>query len=431
MSFFACIALTLYSWLGTLFYPLVGIVFFFRSRRGKEDSPRRSERYGYGSAPRPSGFVVWLHAASVGEFRAVLPLVRHLNQKDKLSVVFTTGTVTSARIAEKELLDIPNVIHQYVPIDIRSPVVRFLNHWRPDLVIFAESEIWPMKIIELSHRSVPIILVNARLSDVSYRRWLRLTWISNFLFGCFSDILAQSQSDADRFGELGGSSVRVVGNLKIDAIAPSVDSSSLDSLQTQVGSRPTWLGVSTHSGEERICGLAHKLVSERFQDILTIIVPRHPDRSASIVSELNELGLSVVTRSSGESIDSSTDIFLGDTIGEIGVYLGLSRISFMGKSLTAKGGQNPIESILSDCGILVGSDTSNFREIYDSLFSVSGARLVSDETSLSEHIIDLLSDSDSLDLLCSSARDVLSSMTGSLLLTTDIIDSHLEQRTQY
>ena len=432
MGFRAYIALTLYRWLGTLFYPLFGIIFFFRSRRGKEDLSRRGERYGYAGVSRPSGYVVWLHAASVGEFRAVLPLARHLVEHHELSIVFTTGTVTSATIAEREFLGVPNIIHQYVPVDISGPVIRFVDHWRPDLVIFAESEIWPLKLLELSRRSISVILVNGRLSDISYSRWLWFRWLSRFLFSCFVEILAQSDTDAERFMELGGASVSIVGNLKIDAVAPSIDESVLVSLRSQVGSRPVWVCVSTHFGEERTCGLAHRLISQRFQDVLTIIVPRHPDRSPHVVSELSDLGLSVVTRSSGKIIDSGTDVFLGDTIGEIGIYLGLCRISFMGKSLTPKGGgQNPVESILSNCGILVGHQTSNFREIYDSLFLVSGARLVSDEVSLSDVVIELLSDSDSLDSLCSSASSLVDSMTGALSLTTEIIDSYVNIRRDF
>ncbi|MFD0916129.1 lipid IV(A) 3-deoxy-D-manno-octulosonic acid transferase [Pseudahrensia aquimaris] len=421
-DFWARTALMLYRGVGSILYPFSGPFLRARARKGKEDRSRRAERYGYASWKRPEGPLVWLHAASVGESLAIMPLIKRM-ESFGINLVFTTGTVTSASIAEDRLSE--RTIHQYVPMDVKRAVRRFLDHWQPDLVIFAESEIWPMTISELAKRNVPQILVNARMSDRSNRRWQKRPALAQAIFGQLSQVIAQSETDGERFRSLGAPWVSVAGNLKTDVGVPQVDERVLAKIKSQIQDRPTWVSVSTHRGEEAIMGRVHRMVASHAPGLLTIIVPRHPDRSREVEEELQAQGLNVVTRSSGKSIGSHTDVFLGDTIGEMGLYLRLSEIAFMGKSLAAEGGQNPIEPAMTGAAILSGRYVQNFRETYQKLLDAGGARLVSDENMLASHVLHLLRKRSDLEMMRDAARETVDGMTGALERTTLSLDAYI------
>ncbi|MGI9366258.1 MAG: lipid IV(A) 3-deoxy-D-manno-octulosonic acid transferase [Rhizobiaceae bacterium] len=414
--------LKLYRGFGSLVYPFSGAFLRLRAKKGKEDHTRRGERYGYASWDRPDGPLVWLHAASVGESLAIMPLIKRM-ESFGINLVLTTGTVTSASVAKDRISE--RTIHQYVPMDMRRAVGRFLDHWQPDLAIFAESEIWPTTIQELARRNIPQILVNARMSDRSNKRWSKRPGLAQAIFGNLSHVLAQSEVDGQRFRDLGAPWVTVVGNLKIDVGTPKADAKALEKLRASIGKRPTWIAVSTHHGEEASVAEAHKLLAAHVPEILTILVPRHPDRSLEVQSALQEQGLKTVTRSSKGPIKPDTNVFLGDTIGEMGLYLALSDIAFMGKSLKSQGGQNPIEPVMTNTAILSGRFVQNFRDTYQALLESGGARLVRDEKMLAGHVLHLLRNRKDLESMQTAARQTVESMAGALDRSVDALDPYI------
>ena len=414
--------LKLYRGVGSLIYPFTGPFLRARARKGKEDHERRGERYGYASWDRPDGPLVWLHAASVGESLAIMPLIKRM-ESFGISLVLTTGTVTSANVAQDRISE--RTIHQYVPMDMKRAVCRFLEHWKPDLAIFAESEIWPTTIQELAKRNVPQILVNARMSDRSNARWSKRPNLAQAIFSNLSQVLAQSQVDGDRFRALGAPRVSVVGNLKIDVGVPQAEPRALASLKAAIGNRPTWIAVSTHQGEEGSVAQVHKMLAEHEPNILTILVPRHPDRSDDIAAELETHGLTVARRSKGDAVTQETGIYLGDTIGEMGLYLGLSDIAFMGKSLKSQGGQNPIEPVMTNTAILSGRYVQNFRDTYQALLEAGGARLVRDESMLAGHVLHLLRNPKDLQAMQGAARYTVDKMTGALERSIQSLDPYI------
>ncbi|MEP4422273.1 MAG: lipid IV(A) 3-deoxy-D-manno-octulosonic acid transferase, partial [Nitratireductor sp.] len=371
--------LSAYRLAGAAAYPLVGGYVAWRSTRGKEEAGRRRERYGFTGVARPRGPIVWMHAASVGETNAVIPLIERIVGYG-IGVVMTTGTVTSARVVRERLGE--RVIHQYVPLDLKPAVSRFLSHWSPDLAIIAESEIWPMTILELGARRVPQVLVNGRLSDRSFAAWKKRNHLAEALLENLAHVVAQSDVDGERFAALGARPVTVSGNLKVDTDPPLVDQACLAQLGGDIGARPSWAAVSTHEGEEAIAADVHALLKKRHPDIVTIIVPRHPERADALLALFAEKGLKVARRSRGEPVTPDTDILLGDTIGEMGLYLRLTEIAFVGRSLMAEGGQNPLEPAMLDTAVLSGKNVQNFRDAYQQLIERGGARLVHDRDML-------------------------------------------------
>ncbi|MDY8109338.1 lipid IV(A) 3-deoxy-D-manno-octulosonic acid transferase [Fulvimarina sp. 2208YS6-2-32] len=382
--------LSAYRLLGSAVSPILRPYISYRTRIGKEDRARKRERFGHAGVMRPEGVpLVWIHAASVGETLAVAPLARAI-AADGLSVLMTTGTRTSAEIVETRMSDC--VIHQYVPLDVKAAVTRFLDHWKPDLAIFAESELWPVTLRQLSERRVPQVLVNARLSDRSFERWKKAHWFAEALIENFALVIAQSDIDAERYRRLGAGTVTVAGNLKADSDAPACDEAVLAEISQAIGARPAWAALSTHAGEEMAAATCHIGLKRRHRGLLTIIVPRHPDRGNEIAEELRSTGLRVAQRSMGAVPTDATDIFLGDTMGEMGLYLRLSDIAFIGKSLIGEGGQNPMEPAMLGRAILCGRYVQNFRDVYQRFVEDGACAIVRDEAGLTREVDALLSD---------------------------------------
>ena len=414
--------LTTYRWAGVAAMPFIGAYVLSRVGKGKEDRARRHERYGKPSQQRPDGPLVWVHAASVGETVAVLSLIDYILQTG-IHVLLTTGTVTSARVAHERLGD--RVIHQFVPLDLKPAVSRFLTFWTPDLAIMAESEIWPATILELGARRIPQVLVNARMSDKSFERWQKAPYLSEALFENFAHVIAQSEADGERFRTLGARPVTVSGNLKGDTEPPPVDEALLDRYVKEIGQRKTWAAISTHDGEEKIAAQVHRALKTRHPDLLTIIVPRHPHRAEVLVDELGNLGLNIVTRSSGKSVTSDTDILLGDTIGEMGLYLRLTEIAFVGRSLSGEGGQNPMEPAMLNTAVLSGVNVQNFREAYRLLIDKGGARLVRDAKMLAGAVNFLLENHAERETMMKAGLNAVEQMSGALSRTLIALEPFL------
>lgn len=421
-NWFSKLAFNTYRYTGLALYPFMGPFLRFRASRGKEDRKRRYERYGYPSADKPAGPIIWFHAASVGESMAILPLIEHVN-KLGINTIMTTGTVTSAQIVRQRLPR--GSFHQYVPLDLKPALERFLDHWKPDAAIFTESEIWPMTLLELANRKIPRILVNARMSDRSFVRWKNASGLAESLFDTFTHVIAQSELDASRFRDLGARPVDVSGNLKVDTDSLPCDEIELSWLKDKIGWRPCWVAVSTHEGEEEAVGKVHQFLKRQIPDILTIIVPRHTDRANGVVALLRENGLNTVQRSQNEPLMRDTDIYMGDTMGEMGLYLRLAQVAFVGKSLKASGGQNPLEPAMTGTPIISGQSVHNFRDAYSKLLEAEAVRLVSDEKMLAANIEYLIRNPQERKRMRENAFKTIEGMRGSLGRTTHILDSFL------
>ena len=415
--------LTGYRWMGAGIYPIMGPYLAYRASKGKEEHSRRKERYGRSDVARPSGSIVWVHAASVGETSAVIPLVREIVARG-VNVVLTTGTVTSAKLAEERLGNL--IIHQYVPLDFKPAVSNFLAHWKPDLALIAESEIWPMTMLELGARRVPQVLVNGRLSDRSFAAWKHRSYLAEALFENLSHVVAQSEVDGERFRELGARPVTVSGNLKVDTVAPPADPKLLANLSAAIGSRPVWAAISTHEGEEEIAAEVHKMVSSRHKDLLTILVPRHPDRGLAVASMLAARGLNVARRSLNEPITEHTQVYLGDTIGEMGLYLRLTEIAFVGKSLAGSGGQNPLEPAALGTVVLSGQNVQNFRDSYKKLIADGNARLVKDKDMLAGAVSYLIGNPQVRAKMIDAGLTSVQDMQGALSKTLAVLEPFIQ-----
>lgn len=415
--------LSAYRFAGAAAYPLARPYVAWRTTKGKEDRKRSRERYGFAGHARPEGPLIWVHAASVGETIAVVALVERILEKG-VAIVLTTGTVTSAKVAAERFAG--RVIHQYVPLDLKPAVSRFLDHWQPDLAVIAESEIWPMTILELGARGVPQVLVNGRLSDRSFASWTKRANLAEALFENLAHVVAQSETDGERFRALGARPVTVSGNLKVDTPPPPADEKALAGLKRQIGQRPTWAAVSTHDGEEIIATEVHAALKSRHPGLLTIIVPRHPERAEALLEEMEARGLAVARRSSGDAIAPDTDVLLGDTIGEMGLYLRLTEVAFVGRSLTAEGGQNPLEPAMLETAVLAGRNVQNFRDSYQKLLGSGGARLVRDRAMLAGAVNFLLSNDPARREMMAAGKTTVEEMRGALARTLKALDPYIQ-----
>lgn len=354
--------LALYRLVSSAAGPLVRLYLERRRRAGKEDRARMGERFGDSEETRPEGPLIWLHAASVGESAAALPLIeRLLSQNGALHILVTTGTVTSAKLLKDRLPQ--RAFHQFVPVDLPYAVRRFLDHWRPDLALWMESEFWPNLLRMTRRRGVPMVLVNARISPRSYTGWRRFPVTIERLLSSFDLCLGQNQGEAERLTALGAVEVAAPGNLKFAVPPLPADQKELAAFKESTAGRPLWLAASTHPGEEEMAAEAHREMRADFPGLLTIIVPRHITRGAAITRLLRGGGMNVAQRSAGEALMAETDIYMADTMGELGLFYRLAPVVFLGGSLVPHGGQNPIEPGQLDCAIVTGPHIFNFLEI--------------------------------------------------------------------
>jgi 3-deoxy-D-manno-octulosonic-acid transferase len=373
--------------------PLLRRMLRRRAGRGKEIAARLPERWGEDATPRPPGRLLWLHAASVGEAVSVLPLLSALaEQAPDASVLMTTGTVTSAALLARRLPELGlggRVTHRFVPLDVPAWMGRFLDHWRPDLAALVESEIWPNLIVACRRRRIPLALLNARLSARSFSRWRLVPGIAGPLFGSFALVQAQSAADGDRLTALGAMTGTAPGNLKFAAAKLPVPEADLRLVRAAVAGRPVWLAASTHAGEEAAIFRVHAALAERHPDLLTIIVPRHPPRGAEVAALAN--GCPVTRRSLGEA-PPPAGVWVADTLGELGLFYAVAGIAFVGGSLVAHGGQNPLEPARLGCAVAVGPHTHNFAEPVAALAAAGALELVADAAALERWVDGLLAD---------------------------------------
>ncbi len=385
------IAWRLYAALATLAAPALRRLLRRRAARGKEIAGRLAEREGIEATPRPDGTLIWLHAASIGEAVSILPVLSAL--PPGIQVLLTTGTVTSAALLARRLPELGlagQVRHRFVPLDVPAWAGRFLDHWRPDAAGFVESEIWPNILRACRDRAIPAMLVNARISPRSYSRWRRVPRLARQIFGGFALAQAQSPAVAERLRSLGVHRVIDEGNLKFAAAPLPCDAAELDRLRQQTEGRPVWLAASTNAGEESLLLPVHDALAARFPGLLTIIVPRHPERGAEIAALVAPRP--VTRRAQGADPPAGAGIWIADTLGELGLFYRLVGHAFVGRSLVPLGGQNPIEPARLGCAVAVGPHVFNFSEAVAVLESAGGLTRVADPGALGDWVAAMLSD---------------------------------------
>ncbi len=414
-------ALALYRGMWRIASLLAPLMLRAHAGRGKEDPTRIAERHGHASRARPDGTLVWVHGASVGESIAALPLVGALLEKPGRHVMVTTGTVTSARLMAERLP--PRAFHQYAPLDSAAAVKRFLDHWRPDLALFVESEFWPNLIVATRDRGVPMALINARMSERSFRGWMRASGLAKRLLSSFDACLAQDDATASRLARLGAKSVRVSGSLKADAPPLPVDETALDAFKAAVGSRPLFLAASTHPGEETILLDVAQKLGER--SVLTVLVPRHPTRGAEIEAAALAKGFKTQRRSTGALPGPSTEIYVADTLGELGLFYRAATLAFLGGSLIEHGGQNPLEPARLGTAVITGPHTHNFEETFRVLIEAQGEGRVQNADELHALVAGLIDDPERTRRLGNKAQAAADAMAGALKDSIDTAEGLL------
>lgn len=387
--------LALYRGLGRLATPLGPALLRRRLARGKEDPARMAERMGHPGRPRPQGPLVWFHAASVGEAQSVLLLIERLcAMRPDIAILVTTGTVTSADLMVRRLP--PGAMHQFAPVDLPAATDRFIAHWRPDLGLWVESELWPSLIAAMAATGRPMALLNARMSARSHARWRRLPPLARALLSPFRLVLAQSPESALRFRDLGASDVGCAGNLKYAARPLDCDDAELSALRGLIGVRPVWLAASIHPGEDALVLAAHRLAADRCPGLLTVMVPRHPARGAAMVEVARGQGLRAGLRSAGDLPGPDRDVYVADTMGELGLFYRLAPLVLVGGSLVPHGGQNLLEPARLDCALLSGPHTANFADVTAAFTAADALVTVRDAAGLGAEVARLLRDPDSL-----------------------------------
>ncbi len=376
----------IYKVLITLAFPFLRLTYIKKRKKAKKEHPTRfNERLGNYKVPRPEGKLYWLHGASVGESVSMLPLIdKLLRENPDLSILVTTGTLTSAEIMAKRLPK--RAFHQFIPFDVPAFAQKLIKHFKPDAVLWFESEFWPSLLSEVKKAKIPLILVNGRISDKSFETWKKFKFVSKEILSCFSLCLGQSEQDKNRLFLLGAPKVACVGNLKFAGMPLPVDQNKLNVLKQQIGEKKVFLLSSTHNDEEERLALYLPWLKENIQDVLTIVAPRHPNRGDDITRMYRCRHFNVAQRSREEDITPETDIYVADTIGEMGLWYALSDVSFVGGSIISHGGQNFMEAARDKNAVIVGPNMQNFAEIMnrarfdDAVCQVNSAEEVVEET---------------------------------------------------
>ncbi|MDD2705887.1 MAG: 3-deoxy-D-manno-octulosonic acid transferase [Acidocella sp.] len=366
--------LRLYAAATTLATPVLRRMLKQRAARGKEIPARLPEREGHTARLRPAGKLVWVHAASVGETMSVLPVLHALAKQT--NILLTTGTVTSAKLAETRLP--PGAIHQFVPLDVPAWTNRFLDHWQPDVAVFLENELWPNLLLGCDARNIPRLLLNARISTRSTNNWRYAPGTAGRLLGGFAAIHTQSAGDAKNFSALGAGHILQWGNLKFFAAPLPADATALAALRAQIPG-PVWLAASTHPGEDAIIAEAHATLLAAHPLLVTIIAPRHPERGAEVAA----LCGNAPRRALGQAPEPG-QIYVADTLGELGLFFRLCPFAFIGNSLAGFGGHNMVEPALLARPALTGPHNENFVEAAARMREAGALVEVADASSLAQ-----------------------------------------------
>ena len=343
------------------------IIIIYRIFKKKEDSKRFLEKIGKFNKKNINNNLIWFHGSSVGEILSIIPLIEKLEKRKNIKkILITSNTLSSAKIIKK--LKLKKTFHQFFPLDTEFLVEKFLNHWKPKAVFFIDSEIWPNMILKIKEKDIPLILLNARITKKSFQKWSSILSFSKKIFNEFDLCLGQNAKTCNYLKILGAKNIKKIGNLKFSQSSSELKDKSNPKIKKIFKKKKIILSaISTHKGEELFCGKVHNNLKKKYKNIISIIIPRHIHRAHEIKQELNSNGLKVHLHTSKRKINSDTDIYLVDTFGETKSFLKLSKIAFMGKSIYAYGGQNPIEAARLGNRIVHGPNIENFFEVYDFL----------------------------------------------------------------
>ena len=413
---------SLYRLASTLLLPILPFLLRNRIKRCKEDEIRYTEKLATITRVRPVGNLLWVHAASVGEAQSALILIKCCLEKYRnLNILVTTGTVTSATLMEKQLPK--GAFHQYMPLDHPRYVKKFLTYWRPDIIFWMESELWPNMLHDIKRRGIPAYLINARMSKKSFMSWKKFRVLVHSMLSTFDTIFCQTEHDAQLFRSLGAPQTIVFGNLKYSANKLEYNQDDKESLLAAISNRPIWLYASTHDPEEEIACKVHNELKKDFPDLLTIIVPRHPERRNDIRDKCLYYNQKIILRGQNQNLpDSETEIYIADTLGELGLFYSITDITCIGRTFSndGGGGHNPIEPAQLDCAIIYGPNVQNLQEIFDELKEHNAALLCRTTKELQQKIHLLLKNSDEKDILIKNAKTFSLEKTG---VSEKIIDN--------
>ena len=344
--------------------PLIVLV---RLIKKKEDPKRFKEKLGFFKKKKTKGKLIWFHGASVGEFQSIVPLLEKLEKSKKIDqILITSNTLSSSKVISK--IKLKKISHQFFPIDNDLIIKKFINHWKPSVALFIDSEIWPNTLINLNKKNIPIILINARITRKSYNKWIRLKNFSKSIFNKFDLCLSSNKETVSFLKKLGAKNIKYFGNLKYSQ--SENEKIEIDSQTIKFISRKTaWCASSTHNSEEKFAGLIHNKLKKKYKNLLTVIIPRHIDRKEKIKKELSNLGLKVHVHEPKSRIHKDTDVYLVNSFGKTKSFYSIIKNVFLGGSLVRHGGQNPLEAVRYNCNILHGPNVSNFNEIYKFLYN--------------------------------------------------------------
>jgi len=380
-----------------LFYPFAPIYLYFRKIRKKEDSISYREKLSKIKTAREEGFLIWFHVASVGEAMSILPLIESCIEEKKIDkILLTSITLSSGNILKKRFSQNVKVFHQFLPLDISVWTNKFLDHWKPNLSIFIDSEIWPNLISQISKKKIPLLLINARITKKSFDRWKLIIGFAKKIFEKFDLCIASNKESESFLKILGAKNIKNYGNLKFSKIKTELNNKLDSDFLIKIENRKIWCGASTHPTEEILCAKSHLKIKEKYKNILTIIIPRHIDRIKTIYEELSKLNLKIVLSSNLSQVDTKTDVILVDSYGESLKFYNISKYVFLGKSLTTAltkdSGQNPIEPARLGCKIFHGPYVSNFAEIYKYFNELGISKEVNSSNELSLSLVEEFKD---------------------------------------
>ena len=339
------------------------IIVIYRILKNKEDKYRIKEKFCFFSKKRSVGKLIWFHGSSVGEIMSIIPIIKKYdNDKSINKILITSSTLSSSNILKK--IKFKKTIHQFYPIDHLFFSNKFLNYWKPDIAIFLESEIWPSMFKSIKNRNIPLILLNARITKKTYNRWFKIRKFSNSIFSLIDKAYSQNSETNYYLKKLNVKSIKSIGNLKFIENDNFKSNQADKKLFSQFKRYKTFIAASTHDTEELFAAKTHILLKKKNKNIITIIIPRHINRVNQIISQINELGLNVISRSSNKRKLKNIDIFVVDTFGESKKFYKFATTVFLGGSIIKRGGQNPLEAARFGTKILHGPNIDNFKDVY-------------------------------------------------------------------
>ncbi len=355
--------LLIYRTLINLLFLFSPIIILVRIIKGKENPIRVKEKFSIFSKKRGKGKLIWFHGSSVGEILSIVPLIEKLEKYKSINkILVTSSTLSSSKVFLK--LKLKKTIHQFFPIDTNFITKRFLNYWSPSVAIFIESEIWPNMLINIKKKFIPLVLINGRITKKSFKKWKIISLFVKFLFEKFDLCLPQNYETKKYLKYLGAKKIKFTGNIKFSEIENENKIKLKKNLIKKFRSKKIWCAASTHKNEEKICAKAHKIIKKKQNNLLTILIPRHIQRTEEIISEIKKLNLKIHLHSSRKKFKNNTDIYLVDTYGETKSFYKLSSVVFLGGSIINRGGQNPLEPARFGCKIIHGPHVDNFKEVY-------------------------------------------------------------------